>query len=621
MVEKIDELKNIQDCIEKNNSFLISGGAGSGKTYSLVQTINFIKENYKNKKVACITYTNVAANEIKNRVVDNRNLKVSTIHDFLWENIKQFQKELRKCIVELINEEKIKFNDENIQENYFDSMNIQYKEYLDIKNGIISHDEVILVANKMYNEYRVLCDILKDKYDFILVDEYQDTNRFVIEILLDYLKKSSKKIIIGFFGDSMQSIYDDGVGDLENYVENAEIIEIQKKQNRRNPLKIIELANRIRIDGLIQEPSEDIEAPNMENSRIKLGEIKFIYSENFIEYEELKANQIFHDWNFDDNINTKELDLTHNLIAKRAGFENLMKIYDKDPILKLKQELVRKIANDTINEDCTFEEILNQYPQFKTKIETIKRDETTNNLYNIVKDKAFREIRKMYFSKDSLIDDKKLSVEEVQSKGRKRDVLINQLFRIQYLISLYENKNFNEVINRTDFFISRLEDKKIINEKFIKLKEKQDQTIGQVIDTADELRICIKDDKFKSFIADNEYLYNRVKNLKYEEFKNLFKYIEGYTPFSTQHKVKGAEFNNVLVILDNGNWNQYNFEYLFTETGNENVLKRTQKIFYVCCTRAKEKLYVYYCEPHPLVVKKAKVWFGEENVIKLLKSY
>ena len=46
MVEKIDELKNIQECIENNNNFLLSGGAGSGKTYSLVQTINFIKENY-----------------------------------------------------------------------------------------------------------------------------------------------------------------------------------------------------------------------------------------------------------------------------------------------------------------------------------------------------------------------------------------------------------------------------------------------------------------------------------------------------------------------------------------------------------------------------------------------
>ena len=108
-----------------------------------------------------------------------------------------------------------------------------------------------------------------------------------------------------------------------------------------------------------------------------------------------------------------------------------------------------------------------------------------------------------------------------------------------------------------------------------------------------------------------------MKKLPYSEFENLFNYIEGFTPFSTQHKVKGAEFDNVLVTLDNGKWNQYNFEYLFTESGNENVLKRTQKIFYVCCTRAREKLYVYYCQPLPAVINKAKEWFGKENVIKI----
>ena len=119
------------------------------------------------------------------------------------------------------------------------------------------------------------------------------------------------------------------------------------------------------------------------------------------------------------------------------------------------------------------------------------------------------------------------------------------------------------------------------------------------------------------FLENNEYLYNRVKELTYSEFENLYSYIEGYTPFSTQHKVKGAEFDNVLVILDNGKWNQYNFESLFTLVGNENVIKRTQKIFYVCCTRAKEKLYVYYCQPSEKVLNKAREWFGKENVIKI----
>jgi hypothetical protein len=52
-----------------------------------------------------------------------------------------------------------------------------------------------------------------------------------------------------------------------------------------------------------------------------------------------------------------------------------------------------------------------------------------------------------------------------------------------------------------------------------------------------------------------------------------------FTPYSTQHGIKGAEFDNVFVILDNGRWNQYNFQYLFEETtGKESVIERTQKI-------------------------------------------
>ncbi len=614
MVEKIDELEQIEKCIEKNESFLLSGGAGSGKTYSLVQTINLIKEKYKNKTIACITYTNVAVNEIKERVINNQDFFVSTIHDFLWNNIKNYQNELKNCIVELINDGKIKSIEKNISKEYFNEMTIQYKEYLNIPKGIISHDEVILIANKMYKDYKILCDILKDKYNFILVDEYQDTNKLVIEILLDFLKQSHKKNIIGFFGDSMQAIYNDGIGDLKEYIDHEEIIEIPKRQNRRNPLNIINLANKIRTDGLIQEPSKDKNAPNMLDGKVKIGDIKFLYSDVSIDYDELKNNEIFKEWNFEDTINTKELDLTHNLIATRAGFDKIMEIYDKDPILKLKQELLKEIGEDSINEEITFEEVLKQYSKLNNKVEEIKKDKEKNKLYNLVKDKPFKKIRKMYFSKDSLIDDKKLSLEEIKAKGRKRDALINQLFKIQNLIVLYENKKYNDFIKKTDFLIYCIDDKKKINEKIKKLKEMQNDTIEKVIDLADELGICKKDDRFNEFIDANEYLYERVKRLQYLEFQNLFNYIEGYTPFSTQHKVKGAEFDNVLVILDNGKWNQYNFENLFTCAGSESVLKRTQKIFYVCCTRAKEKLYVYYCEPSNAVIDKAKEWFGEENV-------
>ncbi len=77
------------------------------------------------------------------------------------------------------------------------------------------------------------------------------------------------------------------------------------------------------------------------------------------------------------------------------------------------------------------------------------------------------------------------------------------------------------------------------------------------------------------------------------------------------------EFDNVLVILDNGSWNNYNFGNLFLETGSPSVLDRTQKIFYVCCTRAIENLAVFFHNPDMQVITKAKEWFGDANVISI----
>jgi DNA helicase-2/ATP-dependent DNA helicase PcrA len=109
-----------------------------------------------------------------------------------------------------------------------------------------------------------------------------------------------------------------------------------------------------------------------------------------------------------------------------------------------------------------------------------------------------------------------------------------------------------------------------------------------------------------------------VKIVRFSEFQKLYDYLQGKTPFSTQHKTKGAEFDNVFILLDNGKWNDYNFENLFLGSGTESVLARTQKIFYVCCTRSKEKLAVFYHNPSLAVIAKAKEWFGgNDNVVEL----
>ena len=221
-IEVIDKIK---DQIKVGNNFLLSGGAGSGKTNTLMQILDLIYDMNPIVNIACITFTNVAADEIKGRAKYDK-LEVSTIHDFLWKSIKNYQNDLKISLVALIEQEKteektgIKYSGEiDINEEYLRDKEINYKDYKKIDDGILSHDEVLRISNYMFKTYPLLCDILKDKYDYILIDEYQDTEKQVIEIFLEYLPKSSnKKNIIGFFGDSMQSIYGNRISDLQNYI-------------------------------------------------------------------------------------------------------------------------------------------------------------------------------------------------------------------------------------------------------------------------------------------------------------------------------------------------------------------------------------------------------------------
>ena len=137
----------------------------------------------------------------------------------------------------------------------------------------------------------------------------------------------------------------------------------------------------------------------------------------------------------------------------------------------------------------------------------------------------------------------------------------------------------------------------------------------------------LEKEKFKWPVDDVETVcYDRVKELKFSQFQNLFRYLEGYTPFSTQHKIKGSQFDHVLVVMDNGNWSMYNFEYILHPEVFEslsdpkkrsfaNILNRTQKLFYVCCTRSKEELAIYYHAPSDGVLAGARALFGDENVV------
>lgn len=637
----MNEIKEIFDHIDKGDSFLLSGGAGSGKTYTLVQVIKKLIEKKPSTLIACMTYTNAAVKEIEEKV-SHSNLKVTTIHDFLWDNIKNFQKELKKCLVQLANDEEVKTvkrdSDELVPQDFFENLQdsenpenkIQYKEYLRISKGIISHDQVIAVSELMFQKFPKLGDIIKDKYEFIFIDEYQDTQEEVVKIFLDHFKLTAKRNIIGFFGDAMQSIYGKSIGNLDNYKgeKDGMVREVKKEQNRRNPSLVIDLANKIRTDGLKQVPSGDNRSPNMINGSVKIGKVKFLYS-NDVDVDVVKD---YLGWNFQ-NSRTKELNLTHNLIAKKANFHKLMSIYDKDEILNYVKRVKKYIEDNQLEKD------LYEKMPFGEVIELLKANKSGSDLKNVEPTKTmnrfigehqelydsalkinFQDISRIYVNKDQLLDDNKMDEDDINKKGSKRDGLIKHLYRLQDLIWLYQNSRYNEFLQKTDFRtqLYNVGQKRILRDNIETLIKVENKSIGEVIEEADKNRLCIKGDELKRFMLEKKYIFDRVKSVPFKEFQSLYEYLEGRTPFLTQHKTKGSEYDNVLVILDNGGWASFNFKYLFENTPKkDSVINRTRKLFYVCCTRSKKQLAVYYHDPSDQVINKAREWFGRENVVCL----
>jgi len=609
MAKEIDEIFEI---ISESRNFLLSGGAGSGKTHTLVEVLREIFLRDPLAEVACITFTNVAVKEILERT-SFENLKVLTIHDFLWDTIKPYQKNLRESLFKLIETEQISDSSGLVTTSeYYDDKDIDYREWRKISEGIISHDEVLLIAEYMFENYSMLCDIVKDKYDFIFIDEYQDTSSSVIKILLEHLQNSARENVLGFFGDSMQAIYG-GNGDIQSYIDAGVVVEVVKRDNRRNPAQVITLANFLRTDQLVQEPANDKHAPNFQ----KDGNIKFLYADH-ADFEQIKASEYFAGWDFTDNRETKELYLTHNLIAPKAGFPDLMAVFARDRIIEYKNSILRNLKenNTEVAPNLTFGEVIDSLnlrmsPSVRTFIEE------NPLLYEEARTYPFETFKGIYLETDHLLGDKKGSEEEERKKGTLRNPIIRHLFHIQDCIYFYQRKRYNDFIRKTNFRILSLQDKRALKEVMDNLADMVDSSIGEVIDYANANGIWRTNEQLTDYISNNAYVFNRVRELSYREFYNCYSYVEGFTPFSTQHNIKGAEFDNVFIVLDNGRWNRYNFQNLFLKNGNTNVLADTEKLFYVCCTRAKQNLVVFYHRPDAEVINKAIVWFGEDNVRKL----
>lgn len=635
MVERTiePEVEKVFEAIKEDKNFILEGGAGSGKTFSLISIIEKISRDEPDKSIVCITYTNNAVAEIRERITNDK-LKVSTIHEFIWSIIEQFQNEIKCCLIDLINDDEQKAfirpldypSEDLLTDTYFENIRIDYDEHYSMSimdNRVqISHDHILIVAEKMFSTYPKLCDILIDIADYIFVDEYQDTSPLVVKILLEYIQNRTKKNIVGFFGDSMQAIYDSGVGDLSSY----NLIKIAKAQNRRNPKKVIDLANKFRDDGLVQTPSNDDTAPNMYNGSIIPGIVKFVYGNDINQLEILRGSQLYRKLEFNAPSKTKELRLTHKLNAEMAGFSKLFELYNTDLFVKLITGIKKKINENKIDDNGKLFKVLVEEAQIVVRrggpliVDEIKSNSELSAFYDEIKTCSFEEVSsKSKVNKESLLSYKFNGLSSRYEAGTDRDRILKRLDLVYELVELYKKGKHNEFLRITKFKITSSKDKISLSDVMAEISA-DDITIGKVIELAEERELISKDDLFTNFIKNRgHYLWSRLKIMPFQEYVNSINYLREYVSVITQHKVKGSEYENVLVLLDNGKWNKYNFNSIFGKgSSKENVRNRTKKLFYVAVTRAMKNLIVYMPSNDQKIVEKAKDYFESSDIIDVL---
>lgn len=552
--DKIDA--QIIETLKSGHSFRVEAGAGSGKTYSLNRAIEWIQANkwsdYSRKKqnVVCITYTNAAVDVIAERLAKDSFILPSTIHSFAWNAIKQYQSVLVDAVTtnpDFLPDE----GDFNKITEVAYTLGHRYNE-----NGIqyLYHDDVLklfclLLDNAKFRR------VFADKYPLILIDEYQDSYKPIIDRFVDYFIAKSIGPQFGFFGDAWQTIYQSNkaCGAIEH--DNIDVI--KKSSNFRSAPRIVQLLNDIRpdlpqksaIDGFDGEvvviTCEDYNGARRTDRNFK-GELPPEVLKSRLDEIEAKINQ-----DIPNDESLKILMITHKVLATQQGYEQLLDILGdglrnkEDPFLLFFMNTVEPIykALCTSNTQLLFDTLdIKRYPIIK-KSEKVKWQELREQL--------------------------------VEARAQKA---INVL----------------ELVYQTGL---------------IPIPPKLDGYYRLYRDAPET--IYIAEVTIRSFLE-----------LEYTQFLAAIDFLYPEAVFSTEHGVKGEEYDNVVFVVSKG-WNQYQFEtYAPMITGHSPVPKgkeasfeRNRNLFYVCCSRSKKRLFLFVTVPvEPIFKTFLTDLIGEDNI-------
>lgn len=271
--------------ITKNNLFLVNAPAGSGKT-TFIENLILDKLSLNTKKnILCITYTNRAADELMSRIQSEK-VQIQTIHSFFSSFMKSYfsNKEIVNLYLKLyrediqarienkenkdyVNESNQKYREDNGELSYEFICNNLHKIYYNelssnsLYKGGLSHDDLITFSKETFKRFPILKRRIAAKYDYIFIDEYQDSASNVLDIFYQSILNTDTQLYL--FGDKMQQIYKNYDGNFENQLEEFDT-SIKLHTNYRSSELIVTILNNIYNDEKFKQiPNEQIQTETL----------------------------------------------------------------------------------------------------------------------------------------------------------------------------------------------------------------------------------------------------------------------------------------------------------------------------------------------------------------------
>ena len=589
---------------------LVIAGAGSGKTKVLTHKIAYdIESGIKPWNILAITFTNKAANEMKERIEKligdaARDLWMGTFHSICVRILRRYidrigyktdfvifdtsdQKTLiKECLKTLKVDDKI-FTDRGVLSEISNGKNemlepkaygVKYagdfrkKTIAEIyelyqrrlrENNAIDFDDIINFTIKILSENPDVLDYYTEKFKYILVDEYQDTNKAQFTLVSLLASKYGNLTVVG---DSDQGIYSFRGADISNILNferdfpGTRIIKLE--QNYRCTGNILKAANAVikhnenKYDKKLWTENEEGHLPCIYCGEDEYDEGRYIVEQiNHLKTEEYYKNS---DFTILYRMNAQSRAIEDILMREGIPYKVIggLKFYERKEIKDIIAYL-RLIHNSADN--LSLKRIINEPKRGigKTSIEQIQEisDKTGNSMYEIIRNAQEYGLTRVFSNSRDFIE----QIEYLKSK--KDELKISDLIK--------------ETLNKTGYT------KALENENSVEAETR--------IENLEEfLTVAIE---FEEESADNtlaEFLENITLSSDIDGMEDQ----DNSITLMTLHSAKGLEFPVVFLVgMEEGIFPGYK------SIGEPQALEEERRLFYVGITRAKQYLYLT-CAKH-----------------------